>query len=59
MNDFTLPAHYAFEHAIKRRVLSETPQHVNFAGKFMYMGRGKFGHAFKHIDTREYIFCAA
>lgn len=57
--DFTLPAHAAFEHAIKRNALSVTPGHTHFAGKYMYMGRSERGHGFKHIDTREYIFCAA
>lgn len=57
--DFTLPAHDAFEHAIKRRVLSDKPQAQNYAGKYMYMGRNERGHNFKHINTREYLFCAA
>ena len=65
----------AFAEAIKAGVLSDDPQSERYAGAFMYMhtesfrwnyatGRRRGGrvicrHAFKHIDTRGYIFAPA
>lgn len=46
----------AFKAAIKARVLSDQPQHENYAGRYMYMGTRDDGRdTFKHIDTRRYV----
>ena len=57
--DFTLPTTEAFERAIRHNVLSENPDAHDFAGAYMYMGRNEDGHNFKHIDTRQYLYCPA
>jgi hypothetical protein len=47
----------AFEAAIQLGLLSTLRTAPNFAGRFMYMGTDEErGHAFKHIDTREYFY---
>ncbi len=44
-----------FEHAIFERVLSNDPEAVNFAARFMYMHSDATHDHFKHIETRCYI----
>lgn len=47
----------AFEAAIQLGALSADQRDPNYAGAFMYMGTdAKRGHAFKHIDTRAYVY---
>lgn len=50
-------AQAAFKTAIKLGVLSENPTCLDFAGKWMYMGKSEKRLAFKNINTREYIHC--
>ena len=50
-------AQAAFKTAIKLGVLSDKPSRLDFAGKWMYMGKSEKGLAFKNINTREYIHC--
>lgn len=45
----------AFDRAIDTGRLSADPAAPNFAGNYMYMGRGKTGDAFKHRETRTYM----
>ena len=45
----------AFKEAINSGRLSTDKNAPNYAGHYMYMGPGKGGDAFKHIDTRLYI----
>ena len=50
-------AREAFDAAIQLGTLSDEPSAPNYAGEFMYMGTDtERGHAFKHRDTREYIY---
>jgi hypothetical protein len=58
-----------FAEAIQAGVLSDNETAEHFAGNFMYMHTERFRwndgtrdccrHAFKHIDTRHYIFAPA
>ena len=53
---FTEP-HAAFESAIQLGLLSRNKDAPNFAWHFMYVYTDpKRGHAFKHRDTRKYIY---
>lgn len=45
----------AFDFAIDTGRLSADPAAPNYAGHYMYMGKGKNGACFKHRLTREYI----
>jgi hypothetical protein len=49
-------ARVAFDRAIAAGILSENPKAENFAGGFMFMGALDEGDAFKHIDTRQYVY---
>ena len=59
----------AFTEAIKAGVLSDDARSERFAGRYMYMHTERFRwnggtrdccrHAFKHIETRRYIFAPA
>ena len=59
----------AFAEAIRADVLSDDPRSEHFAGHYMYMHTERFRwnggtrdccrHAFKHRDTRRYIFAPA
>ena len=42
--------------AIDSGVLSNDPEQKNYAGKYMYMYTDEKGDAFKHIQTRCYLF---
>ncbi len=46
----------AFEQAIAKGILSVDQTKPNYAGNYMYMHTDEQGDAFKHIDTRKYIF---
>ena len=47
----------AFEAAIQLGTLSAEQDSPNFAGQFMYMGTdAERGHAFKHVDSRQYVY---
>ena len=47
----------AFQNAIRSGVLSELSGSPNFAGFYMYMFTDSVrGDAFKHQDTRKYIY---
>ena len=49
----------AFDEAIAAGLLSADPSAENHAGAFMYMGTDPIaGHAFKAIDTRQYVYMA-
>ena len=45
----------AFDKAIKEGRLSIDPTANNYFGPYMYMGPGKRGDAFKHVNTRKYL----
>lgn len=45
----------AFEHALKKELLSNDKESPNFVGLYMYMYSDEEYDYFKHIDTREYI----
>ena len=45
----------AFDQAIDTGRLSADPDADNYAGNYMYMGRGPHGDRFKNITTREYL----
>lgn len=53
----------AFETAIRRGVFSLDPNAENSPGHYMYMGdclqqwSATPLHSFKHIDTRQYVYC--
>ena len=49
----------AFENAIHSGVLSDDPRSPCYAGRYMYMFTDPVrGDAFKHQDTRHYIYVA-
>ncbi len=49
----------AFENAIHTGILSDDPRSPCYAGKYMYMFTDPArGDAFKHTDTRHYIYVA-
>jgi len=49
----------AFQHAVNAGYLTSYPtaDRMVWAGNYMYMGTCRVqGHAFKHIDTRRYLY---
>ena len=47
----------AFENAIRAGILCDDPRSPVYAGKYMYMFTDPArGDAFKHVDTRHYIY---
>lgn len=49
----------AFQQALDTRVLTLGNAFGNCVDEFMYMGTKDGKHAFKHIDSRQYLYCPA
>ena len=45
----------AFQDAIDKAYLSEIPESVFFAGRYMYMYSSEMHDYFKNIDSRQYL----
>lgn len=55
-NMLILDAQQCFEDAIKCGKLSDVEHATNYAGNYMYTYSTADHHAFKHRDTRAYVF---